>query len=128
MHPTSFESFLKKINLNLSSKTSNLDQEKFLYLTTHGRKSKQPREIEIWFTHAEGKFYVIAEYTTSNWVLNLQANPTVRVRVADNTVAAQARVVTAKTDPELHKNIQALSIKKYGWGDGLVVELVPEKS
>jgi hypothetical protein len=33
----------------------------FLYLTTAGRISGQPREIEIWFTERGGRFYLIAE-------------------------------------------------------------------
>jgi deazaflavin-dependent oxidoreductase (nitroreductase family) len=117
---------LKKTNLNSSSKINNLDREKFLYLTTRGRKSGKPREIEIWFTHVDGNFYVVAEYATSNWVVNLRANPAVQVRVAGESFSARARILTQETDPELHKNIQALSTKKYGWGDGLVVELVPD--
>jgi hypothetical protein len=27
----------------------------------------------------------------------------------------------------LHRHVQELSEKKYGWGDGLVVELVPDR-
>ena len=37
-----------------------LDGEQYLYLTTRGRKSGRSREIEIWFTHRDGRFYVIA--------------------------------------------------------------------
>ncbi|MBI3800677.1 MAG: nitroreductase family deazaflavin-dependent oxidoreductase [Deltaproteobacteria bacterium] len=32
----------------------------YLYLTTTGRRSGQPREIEIWFTQCAGQYYVIA--------------------------------------------------------------------
>jgi deazaflavin-dependent oxidoreductase (nitroreductase family) len=117
---------LKKTNLNSSLKTSNLDTEKHLYLTTRGRKSGKPREIEIWFTHADEKFYVIAEYTTSNWLQNLQADPAVQVRVAGSSFSAQARVLSLETDTALNTSVQALSTQKYGWGDGLVVELVPD--
>ena len=34
----------------------------FLYLTTTGRRTGLPREIEIWFTERGGHFYVIAEH------------------------------------------------------------------
>ena len=83
-----------------------------------------PREIEIWFTHREARFYVIAEYATSNWVQNLVAYPEVEVRVAGNNFKALARVVSPESD--LSRAIQQRSRKKYGWGDGLVVELTPE--
>lgn len=69
---------------------------------------------------------MIAEYTTSNWLQNLKADPAVRVRVAGFRFSASARVLTPGADPKLNADIQALSTKKYGWGDGLVVELVPD--
>ena len=119
---------MKKTNPNSNSKDNNFDREQYLYLTTRGRKTGLPREIEIWFTHREGRFYLIAEYPTSNWLQNLRANPHAQVRVAGQSFIAQARVVTAKAEPELHRAIADLSVKKYGWGDGTIVELVPESS
>jgi deazaflavin-dependent oxidoreductase (nitroreductase family) len=98
----------------------------YLYLTTIGRRSGEPREIEIWFTAKDGAYYVIAEYDTSHWVRNLQANPQVAVRVEDRRLAARARVVDSRIEPELHAAVQQLSRQKYGWGEGLVVELQPE--
>ena len=83
-----------------------------------------PREIEIWFTHREGRFYIIAEYATSNWVQNLIVYPEVQVRVAENSFKARARVIPSETD--LSRAVQQLSRDKYGWGDGLIVELTPE--
>jgi deazaflavin-dependent oxidoreductase (nitroreductase family) len=101
------------------------DRSSFLYLTTRGRKSGQPREIEIWFTEHEGRFYVIAEYETAHWLQNIRAQPEVQVRIAGHSFPAQARVLSAITDPELNRTIQELSRQKYGWGDGIVVELIP---
>jgi len=101
-------------------------EEEFLYLTTTGRKSGQPREIEIWFTEREGRYYVIAEHLEStHWVQNLRADPHATVRVGGAAFPAGARVVDAAAEPILHEAIQELSEKKYGWGDGLIVELAP---
>ena len=97
-----------------------------MYLTTRGRKTGRPREIEIWFTHHDGHFYVIAEYSTSNWVKNLQSDPAVQVRVAGQSFSAEARLLQAGSDAEIVKNVQALSNTKYGWGDGLVIQLIPK--
>lgn len=101
----------------------NLELEHYLYLTTRGRNSGQPREIEIWFTHRDGRFYVIAEYKTSHWFQNIHANPQVEVRVAGCKFQAQARVLSPQADSDLNRAVQELSRKKYGWGDGVVVEL-----
>ena len=115
---------MKKTSPSLNSKDNNLEKEQYLCLTTRGRKSGAPREIEIWFTHREGRFYIIAEYATSNWVQNLIVYPEVQVRVAENSFKARARVIPSETD--LSRAVQQLSRDKYGWGDGLIVELTPE--
>ena len=114
---------MKKTSPNSNSKDNNLQKEQYLYLTTRGLKSGVSREIEIWFTHREGRFYLIAEYVTSNWIRNLVACPQVEIRVAGNTFRAGARVLSPGT--ELTRAIQQLSRDKYGWSDGLVVELTP---
>ena len=115
---------MKKTSPSLNSKGSNFENQQYLYLTTRGRKSGLLREIEIWFTHRGGRFYVIAEYATSNWIQNLIADPEVQARLAGKTFKARARVIPSETD--LGRAIQQLSRNKYGWGDGLVVELTPE--
>jgi deazaflavin-dependent oxidoreductase (nitroreductase family) len=101
-------------------------REQYLYLTTRGRKSGLPREIEIWFVPRESRYYLIAEYPTSQWVRNLQADPMVQVRVADNTFKARATVLSNEAEPDLNSAVQELFRQKYGWGEGLVVELTPE--
>ena len=103
-------------------------ETEFLYLTTIGRRSGQPREIEIWFTHDHGRYYLIAEHRwETHWVQNLLAEPRVRVRLGGEEFPARARVLDADADPVVHAAAQELSEKKYGWGDGLVVELTPEE-
>jgi deazaflavin-dependent oxidoreductase (nitroreductase family) len=99
----------------------------YLYLTTTGRRTGRPREIEIWFTERDGRFYLIAEHgEAAGWIRNLRAKPEVSVRVAGRTFAARARVVDAAAEPELWRDVRARSEAKYGWGDGLVVELRPD--
>jgi F420H(2)-dependent quinone reductase len=68
---------------------------------------------------------VIAEYATSQWVQNIRGNPEVKVRVQGRSFAAYARFLSAETDAHLNRQVQQLSREKYGWGDGLVVELIP---
>jgi deazaflavin-dependent oxidoreductase (nitroreductase family) len=114
---------LKKTNQDSNLKGSKPEQ--FLYLTTTGRKTGRPREIEIWFTERSGHYYVIAEYDTSQWVQNVSASRDVRVRVGGTSFAARAHILTAEHDPDLLRAVQQLSREKYGWGEGTVVELTP---
>lgn len=103
----------------------NFRREPYLYLSTRGRRTGQAREIEIWFTEREGCFYVIAEYDTSHWVQNVRIHSEVQVRVAGRNFAARARMLSAESDGDLLRTVQDLSQKKYGWGEGTVVELRP---
>jgi deazaflavin-dependent oxidoreductase (nitroreductase family) len=101
----------------------------FLYLTTTGRKTGLPRQIEIWFVAAGGKFYILAEhFHRTQWVKNIRRNPRVRVRIGSRDARefdAEARALDPAKDDGLWQAAQRLSREKYGWGDGLPVELAP---
>jgi deazaflavin-dependent oxidoreductase (nitroreductase family) len=100
----------------------------FLYLTTTGRRTGFPREIEIWFTGHDGRFYLIAEHRErANWVRNIRADSRVQIRVGDRQCAATARVVEDEREPDLARTVKALSDAKYGWSDGLIVEITPDQ-
>ena len=66
----------------------------FCYLTTHGRVSGRPHEIEIWFALDDDTLYLLSGgRDRSDWVRNLKADPAVTVRLRDTTHEARARVV-----------------------------------
>ena len=97
----------------------------YLYLTTIGRVSGEPREIEIWFAEHDGRFYLIAENGRANWVRNIQSQPRVKARIGDRALDALARLVRDDTEPRLAGLVKALFDAKYDWSDGLIVELAP---
>lgn len=100
----------------------------YLYLTTTGRRSGRPRQIEIWFTRHAGRYYLIAEHgLKAQWVQNLLADPVVRVRVGARRFRGRARVVDQRAGRSLVAVIRGLSEAKYGWGTGLVVEITPPR-
>ena len=102
----------------------------FLYLTTTGRKTGQPRQIEIWFVAAGGRLYIFAEHgLRAQWVRNIRRDPHVRVRVGSRQaeeVTATARPLDRAVDAAQWDHVQGLAREKYGWGDGLPVELTPD--
>lgn len=102
--------------------------EQFLYLTTTGRISGLPREIEIWFVEAEGRYYILAEHPTSHWVRNIENDSRVRVRVGDRTFEATARALDRTRDANKWELAQRLEREKYGWGDGMPVEITPSST
>jgi deazaflavin-dependent oxidoreductase (nitroreductase family) len=97
----------------------------YLYLSTTGRVTGQAREIEIWFTEHGGRFYLVAERESANWVRNIQSLPQVKVRVGDAEFNAIARVAHDDREPQLAATVKALFDTKYGWSDGVIVELTP---
>lgn len=108
--------------------------EHFLYLTTIGRKTGLDRTIEIWFVERDGQYYMVSQgRETSHWVRNIAADPRVRFSIgtrADKTEVladtdAIGRTVWADDEPEVQRAVCALMDDKYGWSDGLVVELAP---
>jgi deazaflavin-dependent oxidoreductase (nitroreductase family) len=101
------------------------EESPYLYLTTIGRVTGEPREIEIWFIESQGRFYVLAEhFHEAQWVKNLKRNPRVRVRVGGQEFEATARALDEKQDLEAWETAQRLSHEKYGWGEGLPVEIM----
>ncbi|HEX7787204.1 MAG TPA: nitroreductase family deazaflavin-dependent oxidoreductase [Methylomirabilota bacterium] len=99
-------------------------EPKYLYLTTTGRRSGRPRQIEIWFTRHGNRYYLVAEHGhRAQWVRNLLVDPAVRVRVGSKRFCGTARVVDQRAERALAAEVRRRSEAKYGWGDGLVVEI-----
>ncbi len=99
-----------------------------LYLTTKGRVTGLPREIEIWYVARAGSFYVLAEhFHRAQWVKNIAKEPRVHVRVGTRRFAATATLLDPATDREEWQAAQRLAHEKYGWGDGLPVRITPDE-
>ena len=107
----------------------NVADERVLYLTTIGRRTGLPRQIEIWFVVCCDCFYLFAETgEAAGWVKNLRANPWVVIRIGERTIEATGRVLDRETDRERWDQVAEIANRKYGWGDGLPVELTPLNS
>jgi deazaflavin-dependent oxidoreductase (nitroreductase family) len=100
--------------------------EKVLYLTTIGRRTGLPRQIEIWFVVDRDRFYLFAETgEAAAWVKNIRRNPEVGLRIGPRQIGGTARVLDRETDRELWDRVAEIADRKYGWGDGLPVEITP---
>jgi deazaflavin-dependent oxidoreductase (nitroreductase family) len=90
---------------------SGVGEDDFCYVTTRGRVSGQPHEIEIWFALDGTHLYLLAGAgEKSDWVRNLRADPNVTVRLRDSTRAATARVVD---DADEDRRARTLVFEKY---------------
>jgi deazaflavin-dependent oxidoreductase (nitroreductase family) len=93
---------------------ASLAGESYCYLTTTGRVSGEPREIEIWFGLEGSTLYMLSGgRDRSDWVKNLLRDPAVTVRIADRSFEGRARVVD---DPNEDERARALLFDKYSPG------------
>jgi deazaflavin-dependent oxidoreductase (nitroreductase family) len=97
-------------------------------VTTTGRRTGRPHEIEIWFAMREDRsalYLLSGGRDHSDWVRNVVVHPEVTVRLGSRggpEIAARGRVVT---DPEEDALARDLLLEKYrprysgglsGWG------------
>jgi deazaflavin-dependent oxidoreductase (nitroreductase family) len=89
----------------------------FVYLTTTGRRTGRPHTIEIWAAaHARRLYLMAGGRDRADWVRNLMQQPSVQVRVGDETRAGVARLAQ---DPEEDALARRLLAAKYQrWREG----------
>ncbi len=92
--------------------------DRFCYLTTVGRVSGHPHEIEMWFALRGATLYMLAgNRYDSDWVKNVQREPAVRVRIRERIFAGRGRIV----DEDSAEAVRARELlgPKYGeWQPG----------
>jgi hypothetical protein len=64
------------------------------------------------------------EKERAHWVQNIIHNSKISFSAGGNTLAGSGRVIGSK-DPEAEE-VKKLMKAKYGWDEGLIVELAPE--
>jgi deazaflavin-dependent oxidoreductase (nitroreductase family) len=89
---------------------SRLADQNYCYLTTTGRQSGKPHEIEIWFAARGATLYLLSGNGKSDWVKNLRKHPTVMVRIAAKTFTGMARIVS---EDEEDRTARYLVAEKY---------------
>lgn len=73
-----------------------LQRDLTIDITTTGRRSGQPRRIEIWFLNVEGRIFITGTPGRRDWMANLSANPRFTFHLKESVTAdleAEARVV-----------------------------------
>jgi deazaflavin-dependent oxidoreductase (nitroreductase family) len=56
-----------------------LSKVRTIDLTTTGRKSGEPRTIEIWWFHVDGRFVITGTPGQRDWLANVRENPEVTI-------------------------------------------------
>jgi len=102
---------------HLNSLLASLAKEEYCYLTTIGRVTGKPHEIEIWFGLHDNSLYLMAgNRDKSDWVKNLLKNPSATVRIAKHTFTGTVHLVTDKQEDT--KARYMLAEKYQEWEEG----------
>lgn len=101
-----------------------MPEDQFLYLATTGWKTGRKHRIEIWFVEYKGSYYVMSEgRERAHWVQNIMRDPKVSFSAGGKGFAGTGRVV--EKGP-VAAEVKKLMKEKYGWDQGLIVELAPD--
>ena len=90
-----------------------LADESFCYLTTTGRVTGRPHEIEIWFSlvpETRTLYMLAGSGDRADWVRNLRREPAVTVRISGEGLKGEARVVEDAGEDGLARR---LLVEKY---------------
>lgn len=83
------------------------------YLTTSGRVTGRPHEVEIWFGVEGDTVYILSGgRDRSDWVRNIRQSPACSVRVDDAVYQGEGRIL-ADDDP-LDERARRVVATKYG--------------
>lgn len=117
-----------------STEIDRVAQEKYLYLTTVGRKTGRAHVVELWFAVADGRIYLSHEGKYTDWMQNIIQNSHVENRIRDIYLAGKAQIVTSGVMFEVGK--KALYLKYYGletkeviddwFSSSTIVEITPQ--
>jgi deazaflavin-dependent oxidoreductase (nitroreductase family) len=102
--------------MDLNSLLSSLSKEEYCYLTTTGRVSGRPHEIEIWFGIQDHTLYLLSGSGASDWLKNLLKTPTVTVRIEKHVFTGTARVVKNKEEEMATRYL--IAEKYHEWEQG----------
>ncbi len=94
--------------------------EKYLYLTTTGRRTSRPHTVELWFAVARGNLYLSHEGKYTDWMKNILRNHRVAFTIRDLTGSGRARLVSQGDAFEVGKS--TLYRKYYGEAGQAVID------
>jgi deazaflavin-dependent oxidoreductase (nitroreductase family) len=87
--------------------------EKFVYLTTKGRKTGKDHVVELWFASSGGKIYLSHEGKHTDWIKNLIQGGNVKMKIGSNSFDGHARIADEGSSGR-EAGMKALYGKYYG--------------
>ncbi len=89
-----------------------LAHDRVIDITTIGRKSGQPRRIEIWFHNVDGRRFISGLPGQRDWYANLVAHPNFTFHLKESVQADLPARATPITEKSQRRKILAAIIQK----------------
>lgn len=86
----------------MTSDHDDLATQQTIHITTTGRRTGQPRRIEIWWFDVDGRFIITGTPGRRDWLANLAADPRLTIHAGGRDIAASASIVT---DPKFRRHV-----------------------
>ncbi len=96
-----------------------LEKDLVIDITTTGRKSGQPRRVEIWFHNLDGVLYITGLPGSRGWYANVLADPRMTFHLKDTATADLPARATPITSVEQKRDILRRICTKQGTLDQL---------
>lgn len=84
-----------------------LARDQTIDITTTGRRSGQPRRIEIWYSFIDGEVYISGNPGRRDWYANLLENPEFTFHLKQSVQADLPARATPITDDDQRRAIMA---------------------
>ena len=85
-----------------------LEQDRVIDITTIGRKTGEPRRIEIWFHRLDGRYYITGTPGRArDWYANLVAHPGFTFHLKESATADLPATARPITDPAERRQVLA---------------------
>ena len=96
-----------------------LEKDLVIDITTTGRKSGEPRRVEIWFHNLDGVLYITGLPGARGWYANILQDPSMTFHLKETTVADLPARATAVAEPAEKRRVMERICTKQGTLDQL---------
>jgi deazaflavin-dependent oxidoreductase (nitroreductase family) len=97
-------------NENLNS----IKSQKFIYLTTVGRKSGKLYTKELWFAIGDGKIFLSHEGDSTDWMKNIAKKSKVQAKIGLVNFEANGKILGKEDKAQRELGMKSLYEKYYG--------------
>lgn len=101
-----------------------LAHERVIDITTSGRKSGEPRRIEIWFHYVDGRVYITGSPGRRDWYANLLAQPQFTFHFKQSVQADLPATARAIVDEAERRAVFASILKNLDQGQDIETWMV----